>query len=107
MKETGRRPRKPLSEEHRKKLSEVAIRDFANGRQPWNLGKHISEEHRRKISEARMGMVLSEEHRRHIAESIPEERRHLLSEAMKAFHHPQKEKSKPHKRSNWARGWIS
>ena len=50
---------KPLSEEHKQKISETL-----KGSIPWNRGKQLSEEHRKSISKARKGIKFSEEHKR-------------------------------------------
>lgn len=59
-----------MTEEQKRRLSEIAKKAYQNGRVPTMLGKHFSEESRRKMSEAASRRVLSEEHKRHIGESI-------------------------------------
>ena len=54
--------RGPMSEEHRRKLSESN-----KGKVPWSKGKHLSEDTRKKLSEAAKNM--SEEHRRKLSEA--------------------------------------
>lgn len=56
---------KPLSEETKKKMSEVK-----KGKPTWIKGKHLSEETKKKISETQKGRHLTEEHRRKISESM-------------------------------------
>ena len=62
-----------ISEEHRRKLSEAALRQHRVGENNPFYGKHHSEETRRKISEANKGKLKgiskSIEHRRKISES--------------------------------------
>lgn len=73
---------KPLSEEHRKSISEARkgeknpmfgkhpseeTRKKLRARKGPNLGKHFSEEHKHKLSLAKKGKTLSEEHRRKIS----------------------------------------
>ena len=78
--------RSPLSEEHKKKLSESH-----KGKPTWNKGKKLSEEHKRKISEGNKGKrrsPLSEEHKRRISEAnkgkkLSEETKRKMSEANK------------------------
>ena len=48
---------KPLSEEHKRKISEA------------RKGIKFTEEHKKHISESRKGIIFSEEHRRHLSEA--------------------------------------
>ena len=66
----------PISEEHRKRLSEAN-----KGRHPGNYGKHPSEETRRKISEARKGRPAP-----CLGKHLSEETKRKLSEACKGKH---------------------
>lgn len=59
-----------MTEEQKRRLSEIAKESYRNGRVPTMLGKHFSEKSRRKMSEAASRRVLSEEHRKHIGESV-------------------------------------
>ncbi len=79
---------------------EIVANDAFVGEQNSRYGKPMSEEHRRKLSEAKKGKHLSEEHRRKCSESlkgkvpwnkgkhiqISEEHRKKLSESMKGYH---------------------
>jgi len=49
---TGIYKHKPLSEEHKRKLSEAH-----KGQTAWNKGKYLSKEHRQKLSEAHRGKI--------------------------------------------------
>ncbi len=76
---------KPLSEEHRRKISEA------------KKGKHHSEESRNKISEACKGRIVSEETKRKLSElnkgkTLSEETKRKLSEAHKGGKYPQARK---------------
>jgi group I intron endonuclease len=66
-----KRKRFPLSEEHKKKLSEALIGNtrFA-GHVPWNKGLETSEETALKISKANKGQKRSEETKRRISEGL-------------------------------------
>ena len=101
---------KHISEEHRKKISEVTkgkqrseetrkkLSEAKKGENNPNYGKQRSEETRKKISEARKGKHFSEEHRKKISEAkkgennpnhgkhISEEHRKKISEANKGKH---------------------
>lgn len=62
------RKREPMSEEHRKRLSESL-----KGKRPWNKGKRMGpmpEEHRKRISEALKGMPKSAAHKQKISEAM-------------------------------------
>ena len=53
-----------FSDEHRKKLSELA-----KGRKSWNKGKSPSEETRKKIGDGNRGKIISEEQRKKLSEA--------------------------------------
>jgi hypothetical protein len=62
------RKRKPMSEEHRKRLSESL-----KGKRAWNKGRRMgpmSEEHRRRISEALRDKPKSAAHKQRISEAM-------------------------------------
>jgi len=102
---------KPLSEEHKQKISETL-----KGSIPWNRsispseetkrkiskslkGKHHSEESKRKMSKSLKGKPFSEEHKKKLSEvkkGIPlsEEHKRKISESKKGKHHSEESKRK-------------
>lgn len=62
---------KPLSEEHKKKIS------------LGNMGRKISKWHKKKLSETKKGIKLTKEHRKHIGDSHRGKRKPLHSERTK------------------------
>lgn len=85
--------RGPMTEEHRRKLSESK-----KGKVPWSKGKHLSDETKRKISESKKGenhpnygKHLSDETRKKLSEAaknrakITEDTRHKQSESHKGM----------------------
>lgn len=82
--------RGPMTEEHRRKLSESK-----KGKVPWSKGKHLSDETKRKISESKKGKKghrHSEESRKKMSEAaknrakITEDTRRKLVESHKGMH---------------------
>jgi group I intron endonuclease len=87
----------PMSEEHKRKLSEIKKRYYENGGKPWALGKKFTAEHRAKQSAAKLGKYdgvnnpnygkhMSEEHKMklrtiHLGRPLSEETKRKISVA--------------------------